>query len=123
MGLPTVAVKKPVLVVMLAVWVTNGLRQQRADDKQSAEAADHRAAGQAWKGEVEAVPGRSMPGLKVVRRDYPNLYRHFISLGPLVLRSETAALFGVAAGERAPFPGLSDGSRTAAEERVPMPRI
>ena len=45
------------LVVMLSVWVTNGLRQQRADDKQSAEAADQRAAGQAWKGEVEATLG------------------------------------------------------------------
>jgi nitrate reductase alpha subunit len=36
------------------------------------------------RGEVEAVPGRSMPGLRVVRRDYVNLYRRFCSLGPLV---------------------------------------
>ncbi len=37
-----------------------------------------------WKtGEVEAVPGRTMPGLKVVRRDYKNLYNEFISFGPL----------------------------------------
>jgi hypothetical protein len=46
-----------ILVVILAVWVTNGLRQQRADDKRSAQAADQRAAGQAWKGEVEAALG------------------------------------------------------------------
>jgi len=46
-----------ILVMMLAVWVTNGLRQQSADDKRSAEAADQRAAGQAWKGEVEAALG------------------------------------------------------------------
>ena len=35
-------------------------------------------------GEVEAIPGRSMPGLKVVRRDYANLLRRFCALGPLV---------------------------------------
>ncbi|MBK9215990.1 MAG: nitrate reductase subunit alpha [Chloracidobacterium sp.] len=35
------------------------------------------------KGECEPVPGRSMPHLKVVERDYPNLYNQFISLGPL----------------------------------------
>jgi nitrate reductase alpha subunit len=36
------------------------------------------------KGEVEAIPGKTMPGLKVVTRDYANLYNQFISFGPLV---------------------------------------
>ncbi len=36
------------------------------------------------KGEIEAVPGKTMPGLRVVRRDYANLYRRFVSLGPNV---------------------------------------
>ena len=36
------------------------------------------------KGEVEAVPGKTMPGLAVVTRNYKNLYNQFISLGPLV---------------------------------------
>ena len=36
------------------------------------------------KGECEPVPGKTMPGLRVVERDYPNLYNQFISLGPLV---------------------------------------
>jgi len=45
------------LVMMLAVWITNGLRQQGADDERGAQAADQRAAGQAWKGEVEAALG------------------------------------------------------------------
>ncbi len=36
------------------------------------------------KGEIEAVPGKTMPGLRVVTRDYANLYNQFISLGPLV---------------------------------------
>ena len=40
---------------------------------------------QDWKtGEVEAIPGKTMPGLRVVTRDYKNLYNQFISYGPLV---------------------------------------
>jgi nitrate reductase alpha subunit len=38
-----------------------------------------------WKnGEVEAIPGKTMPGLKLVARDYRNLYNQFISFGPQV---------------------------------------
>lgn len=38
-----------------------------------------------WKkGECEPVPGRTMPAMAVVERDYPNLYRKFTSLGPLL---------------------------------------
>ncbi len=38
-----------------------------------------------WKkGECEAVPGKSMPGLVEVKRDYPNLYKMFTSVGPLL---------------------------------------
>ncbi|MGD1092622.1 MAG: nitrate reductase subunit alpha [Bryobacteraceae bacterium] len=33
-------------------------------------------------GEVEAIPGKTMPGFKVVPRDYKNLYNQFISFGP-----------------------------------------
>jgi nitrate reductase alpha subunit len=36
------------------------------------------------RGEVEAIPGKTMPGLRVVWRDYKNLYNQFISFGPLV---------------------------------------
>jgi nitrate reductase alpha subunit len=36
------------------------------------------------KGEVEPVPGKTMPALKIVQRDYKNLYNQFISYGPLV---------------------------------------
>jgi nitrate reductase alpha subunit len=35
-------------------------------------------------GEVEAIPGKTMPALKVVTRNYKDLYRQYISLGPLV---------------------------------------
>lgn len=36
------------------------------------------------KGECEPVPGKTMPNLKVVQRDYVNLYNKFISFGPNV---------------------------------------
>jgi nitrate reductase alpha subunit len=38
-----------------------------------------------WKkGEVEAIPGKTMPMIAVVERDYPNLYNRFTALGPLM---------------------------------------
>jgi len=38
-----------------------------------------------WKrGEVEPIPGKTMPQVSVVRRDYPNLDKCFTSLGPLM---------------------------------------
>jgi nitrate reductase alpha subunit len=41
-----------------------------------------------WKkGEIEAIPGKTMPGLKVVQRDYKNLYNQYISYGPLVRKN------------------------------------
>ncbi len=36
------------------------------------------------RGEIEALPGKTMPALKVVWRDYKNLYNQFISFGPAV---------------------------------------
>jgi nitrate reductase / nitrite oxidoreductase, alpha subunit len=38
-----------------------------------------------WKtGACEPVPGTTMPGVTVVERDYPNTYRRFTALGPLM---------------------------------------
>ncbi|HHG89875.1 MAG TPA: nitrate reductase subunit alpha [Devosia sp.] len=38
-----------------------------------------------WKkGEVEPIPGKTMPNVVVVERDYPNLYKRFTALGPLM---------------------------------------
>lgn len=34
------------------------------------------------KGEIDAIPGKTMPNLTVVERDYVNLYNMFISYGP-----------------------------------------
>jgi nitrate reductase alpha subunit len=36
------------------------------------------------RGEVEPIPGKTMPAVTVVERDYPNLYKRFTSLGPLM---------------------------------------
>jgi nitrate reductase alpha subunit len=38
-----------------------------------------------WKkGEVEPLPGKTMPAVTVIERDYPNVYRRFTALGPLM---------------------------------------
>lgn len=40
---------------------------------------------QDWKdGGAEPVPGQTMPNVAVVERDYPNLYKRFTALGPLL---------------------------------------
>jgi nitrate reductase alpha subunit len=35
------------------------------------------------KGETEAIPGKTMPALRVVSRDYRAVYRNFVAFGPL----------------------------------------
>ena len=38
-----------------------------------------------WKyGECDPVPGKTMPNIAVVERDYPNIYKRFTALGPLI---------------------------------------
>jgi len=38
-----------------------------------------------WKeGEIDPIPGKTMPNVAVVTRDYPNLYKQFTALGPLL---------------------------------------
>jgi nitrate reductase alpha subunit len=40
-----------------------------------------------WKkGECEPLPGKTMPAVTVVERDYPNVYKRFTSLGPLMAK-------------------------------------
>lgn len=46
------------LLMVLVVWVTNGLRQQRADDKAATQASEQRTAGQKWKSQVEGALGK-----------------------------------------------------------------
>ena len=42
-------------------------------------------------GEVDAVPGKTMPVFKVVNRDYKNVYNQFVSYGPLVRKNGLGA--------------------------------
>ncbi len=42
-------------------------------------------------GEIEAIPGKTMPGMKIVQRDYKNLYKQFTSYGPLVRQNGLGA--------------------------------
>jgi nitrate reductase alpha subunit len=42
-------------------------------------------------GEVDAIPGKTMPAIKVVKRDYKNLYHQFISYGPMVRQNGLGA--------------------------------
>lgn len=46
------------LLMVFAVWVTNYLRQQRADDKAATQASEQRAAGQKWKSQMEGALGK-----------------------------------------------------------------
>jgi len=40
-----------------------------------------------WKrGQCEPVPGKTMPTVAVVERDYPNVYKRFTALGPLMTK-------------------------------------
>ncbi len=39
-----------------------------------------------WKGECEPIPNQTMPQITVVERDYPNLYKKFTSIGPLMTK-------------------------------------
>ncbi|KLU64895.1 respiratory nitrate reductase 1 alpha chain [Desulfosporosinus acididurans] len=45
-----------------------------------------------WKkGEIEAIPGQTMPKFLIVERDYPQIYDKFISLGPLAEKNPLGA--------------------------------
>ncbi len=42
-------------------------------------------------GEIEAIPGKTMPGLQLVWRDYRHLYHQFVSFGPLAKQNGLGA--------------------------------
>ncbi len=43
------------------------------------------------KGEIEAIPGKTMPGIKVVTRDFKDVYNKFISYGPNIPKNGLGA--------------------------------
>ena len=75
--------------------VQRGLRRPpRRREGAGADAADARHARPSWpsrsrckdwkKGECELIPGKTAPQIAVVERDYPNVYKRFTALGPLM---------------------------------------
>ncbi len=44
-----------------------------------------------WTGEVEAIPGKTMPKFRVIERNYRDLYERMVSLGPAVKKNGVAA--------------------------------
>ena len=43
------------------------------------------------RGEIEPIPGKTMPDFKLVKRDYKNVYNQYISYGPLVRKNGLGA--------------------------------
>jgi len=41
--------------------------------------------------EIEAIPGKTMPGMKIVKRDYKNVHNQFVSYGPNILKNGLGA--------------------------------
>ncbi|NOY76888.1 MAG: nitrate reductase subunit alpha, partial [Calditrichaeota bacterium] len=57
------------------------------------------------KGEVEPVPGKTMPKFVLVERDYTRIYDKFVSLGPLVEKNPVGA-HGISWSAKEPFEQL-----------------
>jgi nitrate reductase alpha subunit len=78
-----------------------------------------------WKrGETAPVPGKTMPAVSVVERDYPNTYRKFTALGPLMTKIGNGGK-GIAWNTEHEVKQLAALNRTVTEPGVShgMPRI
>jgi nitrate reductase alpha subunit len=78
-----------------------------------------------WKkGECELVPGKTAPSMAVVERDYPNTYKKFTSLGPLMTRAGNGGK-GISWNTEAEVRFLGELNRTVEEDGISkgLPRI
>ena len=78
-----------------------------------------------WKrGECEALPGKTMPAMTVVERDYPNVYKKFTSLGPLMSKIGNGGK-GIAWNTEQEVKFLAELNRVVTEEGISkgLPRI
>ena len=78
-----------------------------------------------WKkGEIEPLPGKTMPALIEVERDYPNTYKKFTALGPLMTKVGNGGK-GIAWKTETEVEFLAKLNRVVEEEGVSkgMPRI
>ncbi|MEO6975995.1 MAG: nitrate reductase subunit alpha [Gallionella sp.] len=78
-----------------------------------------------WKrGEVELIPGKTAPQMAVIERDYPNVYKRFIALGPLMNKVGNGGK-GIAWNTQTEVTQLGqlNGSTTADGVSIGMPKI
>jgi nitrate reductase alpha subunit len=78
-----------------------------------------------WKkGEVDLIPGRTGPQMTVVERDYPNTYKKFTALGPLMTKLGNGGK-GIQWNTEPEVKGLAKLNSTVVEEGVSkgLPRI
>jgi nitrate reductase alpha subunit len=78
-----------------------------------------------WKkGEVDLIPGRTGPQMTVVERDYPNTYKKFTALGPLMTKVGNGGK-GIQWNTESEVKGLAKLNSTVVEEGVSkgLPRI
>ena len=78
-----------------------------------------------WKnGDTPAIPGKTMPNVVVVERDYPNLYKRFTALGPLMAKAGNGGK-GIAweTGHEVEALGKLNGVVTEEGATKGMPRI
>jgi nitrate reductase alpha subunit len=78
-----------------------------------------------WKkGECDLVPGKTAPSMAVIERDYPNTYRKFTSLGPLLSKAGNGGK-GITWNTEAEVHFLGELNRTVTEEGISqgLPRI
>jgi nitrate reductase alpha subunit len=78
-----------------------------------------------WKkGECDPVPGKTLPNLAVVERDYPNVYKMFTSLGPLMSKIGNGGK-GIGWNTEAEVKHLAELNHVVREEGVSLglPRI
>lgn len=78
-----------------------------------------------WKkGETDLIPGKTAPQMMVIERDYPNTYKKFTALGPLMRRLGNGGK-GIAWNTEHEVEGLAKLNGVIAEEGVSqgLPRI
>ncbi len=78
-----------------------------------------------WKkGECDPIPGKTMPTLVVVERDYPNTYKMYTSLGPLMSKIGNGGK-GIAWNTETEVKQLGELNRLVTEEGISkgLPRI
>ncbi|MBE0436697.1 MAG: nitrate reductase subunit alpha, partial [Methylomicrobium sp.] len=78
-----------------------------------------------WKnGQCEPIPGKTMPNLVVVERDYPNTYKMFTALGPLLSQVGNGGK-GIAWNTETEVKLLGELNRLVSEEGISqgLPRI